>query len=89
MAEGTLQGQWAPKGLGLCRTAALSPAHGWPQTHSAPEPQPAGARSHIPPGPLQGLLLGEGDPAPVTRVLVTAKRFLRLRSEGLCDGAGL
>lgn len=54
-----------------------------PQTHSALELQPGGARTRIPPGPLQGLLLGEGDPVPVTRVSVTAKRFISLGREGL------
>lgn len=59
-----------------------APAHTIP-THSALELQPSGARTCIPPDPLQGLLLGEGDPVPITRVSVTAKRFISLGSEGL------
>lgn len=51
------------------------------------------AGRRVPPGPLQCLLPGEGDPAPlVAGVLVTAKRLLRVASSGrgvLLAGADL
>lgn len=56
------------------------------ETHPALEPQGPGAGRCVSPGPLQRLLPGEGDPAPlVARVSVTAKRLLRVawRVQGL------
>lgn len=64
-----------------------------PEAHLALKLQGPSAGRRVPPGPLQRLLPGEGDPAPlVAGVLVTAKRLLRGASSGrgmLLAGADL
>lgn len=80
------------RGPGASPKAAPRRPRPWlPEAHPALELQPRGARSHIPPGPLQHLLLRQGDPAPVVPGLsVTAKRPIGVSSKGLpaCVGLG-
>lgn len=90
-AEGTLQGRLGTRGpqasLGGARPR---PGLALSQAHPAPELQTRRARSRMPPGPPQLLLLGEGHPAPCpARLAVTAKRLISVGSKGLWDGADL
>lgn len=62
-----------------------------PEAHPAPELQPCGARSCVPPGPLQRPVLRQGHPAPaVTGLPVAAERRISAGSGGLpaCAGRG-